>query len=310
MAGSLPGMPPGKRVAFSQLSNQASGIRSAPATMIDDMTETITKTAWRERLPIAALVVINVVACFIVAAFPTDFADEVFPMIGMGIAFSQVMLLAMWAALGTRAAILRVTCSLVLLAAPVGALAVLSRRDMGSWNEGVSMAAIMLIHWLVGQLPLWILRIAFHVVLVAPAATIVEKSRQFSVGELLWVTGIVGVLLALGRVAYASGGLDDLLNDREGVFVAVILVVGDISICLLAMFAALAKRAMAAWLVASLALTCFAGWAMELALRQVFTVAVSGDFDIVYWLVGTQFVWLTVCSLLMRWAGYRCMRRR
>jgi hypothetical protein len=254
----------------------------------------------------------NAIASTYVAAFANSEEAEAPIGIALGIVLAQTTLLAVWTALGAAPAMARLAGSLLLLSLSMVAVMILARRDIGSASEGALIAFMMLGLWLLFQAPLWLLRIAFGLridekskSITAPAAS----EKQFSIGQILAVTAMAGALLGAGRLANAWGVFQELFIDREVIVIIGVFISAAIALAASATFSALARKHVVLWLAQSIVFFAAVVWLALTVIGYATPGAAKEDVFLV-WHFAAQYAWLLACLLLVRFAGYRLVRRR
>lgn len=223
----------------------------------------------------------------------------------LAISFSQVILLAIWNALGEGKLVIRpigsFICVIAVLGMTYGAIYLIHR----SYIIGSTIALAMFVQWVMCQAPLWIARLSFgwrigvidHQNLAGGPWDV-----QFGIKHLIaWMT-FVAVVLAIGKGLLRI----ESLRSRDAVGFGVFLVFN----CLFTwptVLGSLAER----WTRVAMSVSFLLMIGVTMAEPFVFQKLAGGSRENVFWwLNGTEFVWIAGSMLIIRWFGFRLVRSR
>jgi hypothetical protein len=229
----------------------------------------------------------------------------------LGSLFGQATLAALWAALGPGPLTLRLAGSLAWIFGLPLAIAINVRLHGGppGATMPVFIGLCLLAQWTVLQFPLWGLVLGYRMRLVHAEerrGIANLKEGQFGIGQLIWVTAIVGVFLGIGRATILV--LEGQLNLRGSfppsfVFVGVAAVVLTLPPALAALMKQEAAHAVGAAVVLSGLVTL-----IETPLLQ--TVEQSAEPGLGHLLGINACTAAAVLAAMgvVRWCGYRVGR--
>jgi len=135
----------------------------------------------------------------------------------LGTLFGQTTLAAAWSALGPFSLAWRLPLSLAWLSALIIGLAINLKVSGEPFAATLVLGGCALGQWLVMQIPLWALAIGHGIKLQhqgEPAPLSLPQDRQFGIRQLLILTTIVGIVLAVCRVV--AGTLAGKLSLDQG----------------------------------------------------------------------------------------------
>ncbi len=227
----------------------------------------------------------------------------------LGSVFGHTTLAAAWAALGPGRVWWRVPLSLVWVATLPVAIAINLGLNNGPDDAVVVIGVCLFGQWLIVQLPLWALAIAYGLRLqhVDDWGKIQDRSsRQFSLRHLMIVTTIVGVILGAGRILIGWLG-ESFRLDREApafIFLAAAAVILTLPLLLAGL---LPRWAIPAVLVVLTLIGLVTAW--ELTLLQMVPGGGGPGPDTGHFVWINAFTMVTVLMgvLLLRLNGYGTM---
>jgi hypothetical protein len=233
-----------------------------------------------------------------------------------GTMLSQTTLAAGWAVLGTGKLARRMGFAALLVLAVV--LAVVMNLSMHEHNDGVLLVLIvfglvLFGQWLLAQVPLWCLVIAYGLRLANRHDPFLESpstTRQFGIRQLMVVTAVVGVALGLGRILFSWVLSDDsYLSDAGEGFLIVGFIAAAGVVCILPLvLATLVARGVALAVTGAIVFLGLATWA-ELPVFQAVAKNTAAAGGPVLWhfaaINAFQAAWVLAITLLLRWGGYR-----
>ena len=228
-----------------------------------------------------------------------------------GTFFGYALLAGAWVALGPLPLLWRLPLSLVWLAVAIIALALSiavhgprADREIVLVFGGVGFG-----QWLLTQFPLWGLAVGYglrvrHLHESGPAYD--RKEQQFGIRQLLIVTTIVAVVLAIGRAVALKLSSDATIESEPIIIISFLAIAGLIMTVPLILSALLPQHALPASIIVLVLVAL--GTAAELPLLTALKPAPGGPGPHVghfFGINGFQCFWvLAVCGAL-RWAGYR-----
>lgn len=256
-------------------------------------------------IPLAATLVMFLVADILIATAVDVRGDEQGGIV-LGLTFAQVVLLAVWTALGPARLITRTMtgfCGTILVALALVACV----SSGGGGGEGWLFFVISVVQWIVIQIPLWGFRL-FGWRLCWPGEQITGASRrdmQFGIGQMMVWTALVGVTFGIGRLLMPDDLGRSTSSPPHALAIVTILTVYN---CLLAwpvVWSTLAPRWWWLWLIAS-ALCCVGLTAAEVfTFHQAMAMGRGGEEEI-FWIMNTlQVAAASVALLALRAAGFR-----
>ena len=142
----------------------------------------------------------------------------------LGTVFAQVIVLAVWSALGPASVFTRMVSGLVLVVLVCLSIFAFGRGD----EEVVAVAGAMFVQWFAVQVPLWVIRLGFGWRLAWPGEETSGSNpneTQFGIRQLLVWTTLVGVALGIGRLILPREALQDMRQPGEAVSILVLLAV-------------------------------------------------------------------------------------
>lgn len=230
----------------------------------------------------------------------------------IGTMFQQTLIAAGWAALGPGKLLWRLALSLA-WACSMGAALAIPVFSLEGDASTVMFVVTMAGFWLVGQLPIWLaamsfgLRLRYQGLDASTQALAVNdhKERQFGIGQLMAFTGLVAVILGIGRLIVASGLVPQ--TNRQMLSVLALMLCTQISIALpllLAMF--LRKRAIQASLLGVLFVVIVTIIELPVA-RQIFGVPsrMMAELAILIWINVFSLLWVIAFAVTVRNSGYQ-----
>jgi hypothetical protein len=231
--------------------------------------------------------------------------------LAFGTYFGFALLAGAWVALGPLALLWRLPLSLAWLAAAIIALA----SNIALHGPRVDGQIVLVFGgvgfglWLLTQFPLWGLAVGYglrvrHLHESGPAYG--RKEQQFGIRQLLIVTTIVAVVLAIGR-AIAFSVSSRVSVETEGIVIISFVAIAGLIMTLPLILAALLPRHALPASIIVLVLVAL-GTSTELPLLTALNPAPGGPGPHVghfFGINGFQCFWvLAVCGAL-RWSGYR-----
>jgi hypothetical protein len=272
---------------------------------------------WRAALWVGPVIVL---ALLLIASVRSEPRSKPLEYVTIGVVFGtffgQAILAAAWTALGPLRLIWRLPLSLAWLAASVGALAAnISLFGPGGEREIVVVfGTVAFGQWLLAQMPLWGLAVGYglrvrHASEAGPAQD--RQQRQFGIRELLIVTTIVAVVLAIGRAIVAAAASTMVMEPGPLFIISFLAIAGIILILPLVLAALLPQHALAASLVMLMLIGL--GTAAELPLLVALKPPPGGPGPEIwhfYAINGFQCVWVLAVIAALRRAGYRLVGAR
>ena len=258
-------------------------------------------------LPLGMMLGFFLIADLVMATVLNPQGDEMGGII-LGVTFTQVVMLAVWTALGPASLVTRTLtgfCGTILVALTL--VACISRA--GSGPQGWLFFGIVVAQWLVVQIPLWVFRSVFRWQLCWPGADVIDATRsdvQFGIGQLMAWTALVGVTLGIGRWLMPEN-LDGFRQSHtELVIIFTCLTVFNSLLAWPVVWSAFSPRWWPLWLVA--AGLCCVG--LTLAEIRTFQAAMGqgGDEDIFWIMNSLQAGGAAVALLTMRVSGFHMTR--
>lgn len=231
--------------------------------------------------------------------------------LAFGTFFGHALLAGAWVALGPLPLLWRLPLSLLWLAVAIIALALNITVDGPRADSGIVLlfGGVAFGQWLLTQFPLWGLAVGYglrvrHLGESDPADR--RKEQQFGIRQLLIVTTIVAVVLAIGRAVALKFSSDDALESEPLIIISFLAIAGLIMILPLVLAALLPRHALPASIIVLVLVAL--GTAAELPLLTALKSAPGGPGPHVghfFGINGFQCFWvLAICGAL-RWAGYR-----
>lgn len=219
----------------------------------------------------------------------------------LGVAFSQITLLAVWAAWAPVSVLIRLPVGFV--GAALVSLSTL--LCIGRDAEGVVVGAAAFLQWIAIQVPLWIIRIAFGWRLAWPNESIEGRNveMQFGIRQLFTWTTLVAVTVGIVRLFVTAESLEQA---RSGPWVLFLLSLFGSLAAWPVIWAAFVRRWVPIWMLAAAA--CCAG--ICIAEYMAFGIAVrDARTDSVFlWISSVQFITSSGCLLVVRFCGFRLVR--
>ena len=233
-----------------------------------------------------------------------------YPIIGyfLGTMFGQATMASAWVAFGPLPLILRgllslgwITCMFVAFM-----LNFAIHNTPGEAEIALTMGGCMLGQWILVQVPLWGLAIGYGLRLRHHSEDIPVgmASMQFGIRQLMILTAIVAVLLAIGRVAITQLLQTGITRGNDEFLIFVFLAVAGIIMTLPLLLAALLPRYA---LPATLFVLCliFIGTWAELPLLSLTHAPGNGpDFYHLVWINAFQSLWVVLVVGVLRLCGY------
>lgn len=260
--------------------------------------------------PLAAMLAANAVTVLFIGLLLPIGESGMMLMFALGVLYAQVMLLALWSALGAQRGLTRIAGSLALLMLLMAAVEMLAYRDTGDWSAAVPVAVIMLPLWLLGQSPFWLMRLAVGLRIERQGSRRsagLAQERQFRLGQALGLMAVVGVVAGLIRLAATSGVFRDFATERRMIAELAIVVGLGLLVGVGGSYAALARRGAATLLLAGAVVS---GFAVGLSFSAIHRMASTPGEVLGYlaMLFVAEYAWLVGCLLVVRRAGYRLRR--
>jgi hypothetical protein len=262
-------------------------------------------------VPFAATLGLFLVADFLIAAVidaSSDFAGGII----FGITFAQIVLLAVWSALGPAKLLPRTLTSFGGTILVALSIALCIARDGAGPGLQWFYIGFIVVQWFAIQTPLWLFRLLFAWRLCWPGEQIertTQRDRQFGISHLMVWTAVVALTLGFGRWLLPEDLGVSGPSPREIVEVFVVWTLLTVYNCLLAwmvVWSTLASRFWALWLIPS----CFC--CIGLIFAEIFTFsAVIGPG------VNTEMIWIVrllqagaASAALLAWraSGFRLIR--
>lgn len=225
----------------------------------------------------------------------------------IGTMFSQTTLAAAWTALGPGPLLLRLPLSILWVAVMLVCLGLgmTFRREPEEALVSI-MAMSLAIQWFFSQIPLWTLVVFFRLRL-RPVSELVPDGdgprRQFGIGQLMVFTGLIGVLLGIGRLVIGSRWFRLNIDDEMPIFL--FLVGSAIVVTLPLVFAAFLSRHSVIAMLGALVFIMLVSVA-EMPLLDA-TVGSRGGPDLMHIVYINLFstAWVLAMTAAVRLSGYR-----
>jgi hypothetical protein len=225
----------------------------------------------------------------------------------LGTMYTQVTLAAAWMAFGPLPFLWRLPLSLASVASLILAFGVnLSLYDGPGWELIIVLGGCLLAQWLIAQVPLWGLGLAYGVRVLHPSQLQRQpdpRERQFGIRELLIFTTIIGVILGLGRALVANMPRTVGVDHAVGIFafLSVAAILLSMPLLIAGLLPHYWRRAIAIGLLVIVAATIG-----ELPLLNS-TVGPAGGPDASHLALINAFTsaWVLVYIVVIRRAGYR-----
>jgi hypothetical protein len=236
-------------------------------------------------------------ACILLAAIPIAPGDSALDHFLIG------LVLGTFYALGPGPLILRLPMSVLWVACLLLVFCLGSAvRHQG--DIGAIMTYSQVAQWVASQIPYWTIALIFRLRLRHWSQQDDEGLRaQFGIGQLMIITAIIGVLLAIGRILVAANFSDLDLDPEMPIF---FFLVGTAIIVTLPLVCAafLSRYAMGAMLAAVIFVVAVT--IMELPLLEA-TIGTRGGPDVMHliWINTFTTVWVLAMVLAARLAGYQ-----
>jgi len=223
-----------------------------------------------------------------------------------GLVFAQMIVIAVWTALGPANVFVRATSGLFLVMLVCLSVYVCMSREF-SRDFALAMSGAALMQWLILQIPLSVIRMVFGRRLCWPSeesSQFNRKELQFGIRQLLAWTVFVAVVLGVGRIFMLDDvGVPAYNNNLVGC--GMLGAYGSL-FAIPIVWAAFVQRGMPLWLV--IAAICCVGicvaelFSLEMAIGNV-------DSATIWLLNGSQFVVAYGSLLLIRLCGFKLVNQ-
>ena len=194
-----------------------------------------------------------------------------------GSLFGQTTLAATWSAFGSPRPLWRVLGSLFWIVMLSVGLAINARVNGGPRSEAIVFGAITFSQWLLLQLLLWSIRLAFGVQMrhVQDEEFAYDPSQQqFGIRQLMIITTVVGVALGIGRLVIPRL-IDQTYFPGHDLPILAFLVVAEVVLTLPLVLAALLRRYAVGGTVVALAFVALVTFG-EVPLLRLFAAGPTG----------------------------------
>jgi hypothetical protein len=224
-----------------------------------------------------------------------------------GFAFGQLMLAACATVFGPWNLMLRLTIPPLVIWLQLGlSLALLDSTVQISFAVLYSSLGIGL--WAAAQLPLWLYRYVTHYRLAPADIAFPETDKQFSIGQLLYLTFVVAALLSLGRLMLSMEAVRGFFSFHRGSALAfAVIATATTATTLIALKATLFNRPGWASFSGSTIAAGFVIAALLMTLRKLDPPGMSGSFEkeMLATSVLVQYLWMVLNLHALRAAGWR-----
>jgi hypothetical protein len=260
----------------------------------------------RRLTPLLVLIAVLVAFDVAIATVVEARGDEAGGIV-LGVIFSQIVLIAVWTALGPFSVFARMAGG-VILSTLLGLALVACTRHSGVGAAQWFWFLIVTSQWLVIQIPFWVLRLCFGWRLAHGREEIAQSDQsemQFGIRQLLAWTALVAITLGIGRWLLP----EDLTGGRDAKEMTAIFCVLTSFNCLLAwpvVWASLARRRVPLWLIAA-AFCCVALTVAEIATFES-AMGPRGDNEFVWIMNSIEVLAASVALLIARATGFRLVR--
>jgi hypothetical protein len=236
--------------------------------------------------------------------WPDDFEPWAAAIVNLllGTLYALTTIAAAWLALGPGRLLVRLPGSILVTA--VNLFCLLGNLEAhGEPLDGAEyvLAACLLLQWLLVQVPLWLIAIGYGVRLRHREEIVADRPlRQFDIRQLLIVTTVVAVLLALGRVLV--GRAHSAFAHQEWLVLLFLNVVAVIVSLPLLLAALLPRFALPAVVGVGILVAIFTAW--EAPLKE--QLALAGGPPAAHFVLLNTFtcLWVLAFVLCLRLSGY------
>lgn len=247
-----------------------------------------------------------VLACIVLAAVPIAPGghEHLFIGIALGTLYGQTTVAAAWTAFGPGRLIWRFPLSLLWLVLILAVFCAGSALRNQPGDIGRIMIVSQCVQWFVSQLPYWTIALVFRLHLRHRSEQGAGGPRgQFGIGQLMIITAIIGVILAIGRILVAYKFFAQSTDPEMPIFffllgTAIVVTLPLLCAAFLSRYATFAMLAA----VIFIALVTIA----EMPLLAA-TIGNRPGPDIVHliWINTFTTAWVLAMVLAARWAGYQ-----
>lgn len=266
----------------------------------------------RRSLVLMILVPVLVFSWILIAAVWLDGGPgpPEYPIIGylLGTMFGQATMASAWVAFGPLPLLARGALSLGWITCMFVAF-ILNLALHGGPGEpelALTMGGCMLGQWILVQVPLWGLAIGYglRVRHRSESIPVGMASMQFGIRQLMILTAIVAVLLAIGRVVISQLLQTEITRGRSEVLIFVFLAVAGVVMTLPLLLATLLPRYALPATLLVLCLILAGTWAELPLLELSYTPGNGPDFFHLLWINAFQSVWVVLVVGILRLCGY------